>query len=103
MAEVLVDRGYRVMSAAAAGEALGLAEATPESIDLLITDIVMPAMNGIVLAERLRDTRPAMKVLYITGYTPEDVGRLGSLRDQSVLEEPFTPNDLTARVRELLG
>jgi two-component system cell cycle sensor histidine kinase/response regulator CckA len=103
MADVLVEGGYRVIATGSGVHALEIAEAGSDSIDLLITDVVMPAMNGIVLAERLGKLRPGTKVLYITGYTPEAISGLGGLRRELMMEKPFTPDELRARVREVLG
>jgi DNA-binding response OmpR family regulator len=83
-------------------EALRIAGTTTESIDLLITDVVMPAMNGLALAERLLADRPDMKVLYMTGYSAEVVLAHGTPQPGALIEKPFTPRELSARVREVL-
>jgi CheY-like chemotaxis protein len=84
-------------------DALRLAGHTRESIDLLVTDVVMPDMNGLALAERLLTDRPRMKVLYMTGYSNEVVLAHGTPRAGSLIEKPFTPRQIAARVREILG
>jgi two-component system, cell cycle sensor histidine kinase and response regulator CckA len=84
-------------------EALRLAKATNDPIDLLVTDIVMPAMNGLALAERLLADRPDMKVLYMTGYSHDVVQGHGTPSAGSLIEKPFSPRQLTLRVREVLG
>ena len=103
MRDVLGDFGYRVLSAGSSEDALRLAAGTKNPIDLLITDVVMSGMNGIELAARLTVLRPETKVLYMTGYSHEAVAGLGALRGSSLLQKPFTPNDLATRVREVLG
>jgi PAS domain S-box-containing protein len=102
VADVLSDRGYRVLMADGPVEALRIAGTTTESIDLLITDVVMPAMNGLALAERLLADRPDMKVLYMTGYSAEVVLAHGTPQPGALIEKPFTPRELSARVREVL-
>jgi PAS domain S-box-containing protein len=100
--DVLSDRGYRVLMADGPVEALRLASGTSEAIDLLVTDVVMPAMNGLALAERLLVDRPSMKVLYMTGYSNEVVLAHGTPQG-SLIEKPFTPRELSGRVREVLS
>jgi PAS domain S-box-containing protein len=101
--DVLSSRGYRVLMADGPVEALRLASRTPEAIDLLVTDVVMPDMNGLALAERLLADRPAMKVLYMTGYSNDVVLSHGTPQTGSLIEKPFTPRQLSGRVREVLG
>jgi two-component system cell cycle sensor histidine kinase/response regulator CckA len=99
----LEQAGYRVISARDGNEALRLAERYPGSIDLLVTDISMPAITGIELAARLRQVRPDTRVLYITGYAGDDVHRdLSDRRGAAILEKPFAPADLACAVRDLL-
>ena len=101
--DVLSRRGYRVLVADGAVDALRLAGHMRESIDLLVTDVVMPDMNGLALAERLLTDRPRMKVLYMTGYSNEVVATHGIPRAGALIEKPFTPRQLSGRVREVLG
>ena len=101
--DVLQDRGYRLLIADSPVEALRLSRQTPEPIDLLVTDVVMPAMNGLALAERLLADRPEMKVIYMTGYSSDVVMAHGTPQVGSLLEKPFTPRQLLARVRLILG
>jgi PAS domain S-box-containing protein len=101
--DVLSSRGYRVLAANGPVEALGLASRTREPIDLLVTDVVMPDMNGLALAERLMTNRPAMKVLYMTGYSNDVVLAHGTPQPGSLIEKPFTPHELSGRVREVLA
>ncbi|MCK6504010.1 ATP-binding protein [Myxococcota bacterium] len=100
---ILRGHGYRVRSFAAPVEALSALEADPRSVDLLITDLVMPGMNGRELAERAALLRPDLKVLYLSGYTDDAVVRSGVLTaDLRFLQKPFTPDTMARRVREVL-
>jgi two-component system, cell cycle sensor histidine kinase and response regulator CckA len=101
---VLRAKGYRVLDAPNAEAALLLAGSTPAPIDLLITDMVMPGMGGSTLAAELVAVRPAMRVLFITGYAPEAVERRARLPDAGgLLEKPFSADQLARRVREILA
>ena len=100
---VLRAKGYRVLEAPNAESALLLAGSTAAPIDLLVTDMVMPGMGGTTLAAELVAVRPAMRVLFITGYAPEAVERGGRLPDAGgLLEKPFSADQLARRVRETL-
>lgn len=103
VADLLKSYGYSVIEAANADEALAIAETLAEPIHLLLTDVIMPGVNGKVLAERLKLLRPAAKVLYMSGFTDEKVG-LTSVLAPSVtyLRKPFTPEMLAERVRQVL-
>jgi len=99
----LERRGYRVLEAAGADEALRLAAEFDEPIHLLLTDIVMPGMNGRALAERLAGDRPETRVLFMSGYPDDAIVRHGiSEADVAFLEKPFSPDDLAEKVREVL-
>ncbi len=100
---VLERKGYLVIEAKDGADALVLCERSPFTIDLLVTDVVMPGMNGRAVAECLRRERPDLRVLYMTGYTDDEIVRRG-LKDESValIQKPFAPDELTRRVRELL-
>ena len=71
-------------------------------IHLLITDLMMPRMNGYQLAERIRTARPDVKAIYMSGYPP-DSSKLSSDANAYFLQKPFTPSDLARKVREVLG
>ena len=95
--------GYTVLGAAAGEEALGLLERQEAPVHLLLTDVVMPGMSGWQLAERLRQTHPQMKVLYMSGYTSDTLARHGVPDAQgSFLSKPFTAAGLLRMVREVL-
>ncbi|MGA2131830.1 MAG: response regulator [Bryobacteraceae bacterium] len=99
---MLVQNGYRVLEARDGRDALRLCESHPDSIELVLTDLVMPHMPGAELAERLRKLRPALRVLLMSGYTDEPLlQRLG--RDcLDFLPKPFTSLDLVDKVRYVL-
>jgi hypothetical protein len=102
-ARVLADFGYRVLQACDGAEALRLAQQDGQSLHLMVTDVVMPGISGLELARRLGPERPAMKVLFISGYTDDAIVRKGVLGpDAAFLQKPFTPEVLARRVRELL-
>jgi PAS domain S-box-containing protein len=99
----LKESGYRVLTAANGTEALEAAQQHVGPIHLLLTDVVMPGMNGRVLAERLTPRQPGMKVLYMSGYTDSFIAGHGVLESGThLLHKPFTADTLTQKVRELL-
>ena len=101
--DVLSGAGYRVLEAGGADEALQLAGAQASSIDLLVTDVVMPGHSGMELADRLRTSRSNVRVLYISGYTDAAIVRGGLLAENAAfLQKPFTPDDLLRKVRQVL-
>jgi len=105
LASVLLESfGYRVLQASNGPEAIELASQYPGAIDLLLTDVVLPFMTGQVLADRLKRTRPEIRVLYVSGYTESSVSH-GGVSDpgRSVLAKPFSREALAARVREVLA
>ena len=100
---VLRRRGYDVLEAANAGEALLVCEQHHSSIPLLITDIVMPGMSGPDLADRLRPLHPEMKILFTSGYTDAPAVEHGlSTHTMAFLQKPFTPAELARKVRDVL-
>jgi len=100
---VLNSRGYQVLSAGHGGDALQLAQARKGEIALVLTDIVMPAMSGRELVDALRSTRPDVRVLYMSGYTDDEIVRRG-LHDPSMsfIQKPFTAENLALQVRKVL-
>jgi len=101
---MLEKQGYTVLDAANAADALSLAAHNPERIDLLLTDVIMPGMNGPELAERLSRLRPGVKVLFMSGYTDRTIRLHDRLGDGAYfIQKPFTTNSLAQKVREVLG
>jgi PAS domain S-box-containing protein len=100
---ILERRGYEMLVAADPIEALAIAEGHPEPIHLLVSDVVMPSLNGPELARRVRELRPGLRTLFLSGYTEELVGAKGALKGvDDFLAKPFTPDALARKVRELV-
>jgi PAS domain S-box-containing protein len=100
---ILEKQGYRVLSAQHGREAMDIATKEGGKIDLVLTDIVMPGMNGRGLVERLAGIRPTMKSLYMSGYTDDDIIRRGFMEpSKSFLQKPFTSESLLQIVRKVL-
>ncbi len=100
----LKNDGYRVLAAANGAEALAVSNSFKDQIHLLITDVVMPGMNGAVLARKLSENRPGMRILFITGYIefkPKDQETLPA--DAHILSKPFSHKAMLAKVREILA
>ncbi len=102
--QFLEKQGYRVIEAADGAAAMQIAVAHEGIIHLLLTDVIMPGMNGRELAQRILEIRPNTKVLYMSGYTENVIGRNGTL-DAGIrlLQKPFTLRDLKNIVREVLN
>lgn len=98
---MLEQAGYTVREACDGDEALTLAE-TGVEIDLLLTDVVMPGMNGRILAERLQARLPHLRVLFTSGYDAEELGGHGGLDDGRLLEKPYAARTLLRSVRGAL-
>jgi CheY-like chemotaxis protein len=100
--ETLAGLDYEVRSAAHAAEALEILN-NPGAVDLLLTDVVMPGMNGRDLADAARLCRPGLKVLYMTGYSRNAIVHQGRLdAGVALMQKPFSQNVLAARVRTIL-
>jgi CheY-like chemotaxis protein len=100
----LRKQGYRVLEASQGEEALEFSELYGGRIDLLVTDLVMPQMNGRELARRLVSSRPEIKVLYISGYADSAAWCEDGLDSSGAfLQKPFSPEALARKVREVLG
>jgi DNA-binding response OmpR family regulator len=99
-----VRHGYQVLEAQDGPHAIQLFERHRRDIDLLLTDVVMPAMNGRELAACLWERRPDLKVIYMSGYTGDAMDGSGGLEAGAILiQKPFTPRTLLRRVREVLS
>jgi len=99
----LESNGFRVMSAANGEAALEIASRHSGIFDLLLTDVVMPGMNGRVLAEKLSLRQPGLKVLFMSGYTDSFIAGHGVLqKGTNLLHKPFTEEIFISKVREVL-
>lgn len=99
--DILNELGFATLEARDADAAIPLLEGEA-GIDLLITDIGLPGMNGWELARLARKARPALKVLFLTGYGAEERRRLEMDEGQDVIVKPFETGELEAKVRSLL-
>jgi CheY-like chemotaxis protein len=100
---ILEKQGYRVIAAQHGREAMDIASREEGHIDLVLTDVVMPGMNGRGLVERLTGIRPGIKSLYMSGYTDDDIIRRGFIEpSKSFLQKPFTSDGLLQTVRKVL-
>src|SRR5579864_4453294 len=101
--QYLEKQGYKVIEAADGAVAMQIAVAHEAVIHLLLTDVIMPGMNGRELAQRISEIRPNVKILYMSGYTENVIGHNGTL-DVGVhlLQKPFNLRDLKGKVREVL-
>jgi len=100
---ILRAAGFHVLVAASPSEAVLLCEESPERIDLVLTDVIMPKMNGRQLAERLRSLRPEIRVLFMSGYTDDMILQNGILElGASFIQKPMMPDALTRKVRDVL-
>jgi CheY-like chemotaxis protein len=101
--EYLETSGYRVLEAENGHVALELAAKHAGTIDVLVTDVVMPGIGGRELAERVAQIRPGIKILYMTGYTDRAIVHHGILETDAVLlQKPFTLGTLAAKLREIM-
>jgi two-component system cell cycle sensor histidine kinase/response regulator CckA len=102
--ETLESRGYRVLEAENGNAGLALAASHPDPIHLVITDVVMPGLNGHELVQQLLPARPSIKVLYLSGYAPDAFpAPLPAESQKAFLQKPFTLQNLSRKVREVLG
>jgi CheY-like chemotaxis protein len=102
MVRLLRSMGYSVLEASRVDEALMVCQRHKGTVDLLLTDVVMPQMSGRDLLDRLRPLRPDMRVLFTSGYTKEALYRRVLERGVAFLQKPFTEEDLAGKVREVL-
>ncbi|HRH45443.1 MAG TPA: ATP-binding protein, partial [Pyrinomonadaceae bacterium] len=101
--EILESCGYEVFEAENGGSAFLICENYKQNIQLLITDVIMPYINGPELANRLLQIHPEMKVLYMSGYTDNAIVNLGLFQEENnFIEKPFSPDKLRQKVRDIL-
>lgn len=99
---VLEGEGYKVLAAEDPLQALEIAKTHPDSIELLLSDLVMPEMNGSELATRILAIRPELRVVFISGYNSEDIARSGISPDQfEIISKPFSPTALKTKIHSL--
>ncbi|MBM3790726.1 MAG: response regulator [Acidobacteria bacterium] len=99
----LESYGYTVLEAASAAEAIRVCGQSQQPVHLLLTDVVMPGMSGVELSRRLGSGNPAMKVLFVSGFTADTITEFDDLgAGVQVLHKPFTSERLAQRVREVL-
>jgi two-component system cell cycle sensor histidine kinase/response regulator CckA len=100
----LEKRGYTVLAAEDGTEAIWILENNPGKIDLVVSDIMMPKLNGLELRKKAILLRPEMQFLFISGYAEDTIGRTTHLpQDAGYLEKPFLPIDLARKVRAQLN
>jgi CheY-like chemotaxis protein len=100
----LEKRGYTVLAAEDGTEAIRILESNRDEIDLVVSDIMMPKLNGLELRERAILVRPDLRFLFISGYAEDTIGRTARLpQDAGYLEKPFLPIELARKVRALLN
>ena len=100
---ILRRSGYRIVSAANAEQALNFSKTELEDARVLITDVVMPGMNGRVLAGKLKEAFPRLKVLFLSGYSADVTGaELSGDQSAELLQKPFSPADLLSKLRQLI-
>jgi nitrogen-specific signal transduction histidine kinase len=103
LSDTLRELNYRVLGAPDAKSALGILERTSTRIDLMLTDVIMPAMNGRELSNRARELRPGLKVLFMSGYSRNAVVHHGRVDgDVQLIQKPVSSQDLAARIRDML-
>ena len=102
-ARALTLRGYQVTAVDAAREALGIVEDPGQPIDLVVSDVMMPGMDGPSFAARAREIRPGLRVLFVSGYAEEAFLRNMSDPDYAFLAKPFSITELTAKVKEVMA
>jgi len=101
--EFLKINGYHVIEADSGDNAIQLMKLHKDSIDLVLTDVLMPEMNGHTLMERLAEVRPGIKVLYMSAYTEDAAINIGALQPGTeFIEKPFSPDELANKVRKVL-
>lgn len=100
---ILERSGYEVLEAGTFDEAIRLGRSHPGDVDVILCDVVMPRRSGPQICEAIAESRPGVKVLYMSGYPVELIDRRGLLPDGApFIQKPFTPDELGDRIRDLL-
>jgi hypothetical protein len=102
LARILRSRGYDVFETEDAHSALALLSTTNRPMDLVVTDIVMPSMSGVRLAEQIRAQWPSVKILFVSGFPTSEALPASEMSSIPLLGKPFTPDEIETKVRELL-
>jgi len=101
--KILMTTGYQVLEAQNSESALEVSKGYKGTIHLMLTDVILPGINGLELAKMLEPQRPDMKVLYMTGYTDDSIAHYGVPESGiDLLDKPFSPEALSGKVREVL-
>jgi DNA-binding response OmpR family regulator len=102
-AQVLRDAGWTALEAEDPTEALAIVSCESQPIDVLLTDVVLPGLNGSELAERVCTLRPGLRVLFMSGYAPEEIVASGALpMGEQLIRKPFAPSVLRKRVAQMV-
>ncbi len=100
LAAYLQSKDFKILTAGSAEEALDIWAESHDQIELLVTDIVMPGMNGKALAERLSEQKPSLKIVFMSGYLPEEIAE--ETLEGVFFKKPFHPHEFLEKVREVL-
>jgi signal transduction histidine kinase/ActR/RegA family two-component response regulator len=101
--KILEDLGYKVLDALTPKEAIALAKDCPDTLNILITDVIMPEMNGKDLAEKITEVCPSIKHIFMSGYTSNVIAHQGILEEGvAFIQKPFSRADLDSKIREVL-
>jgi CheY-like chemotaxis protein len=104
VAGILADLNYNVLEASDGPSGLAVIRKSAHRIDLLLTDVVMPGMNGRELSNQARALAPGIKILFMSGYSEDAISRQGRLDpDVELIEKPFRSQELSARVHMMLA
>jgi DNA-binding NtrC family response regulator len=105
LCELLESKGYKVLPSQNGREALDIAEHYPGSIDVLVTDVIMPQIRGLELAKRATELHPDLCVILMSGYSEDALmeNRLLSERSMTLIQKPFDPEELAHKIRESLN
>ena len=105
LCEFLESKGYKVLSAQNGGQAVDIAEHYLGSIDVLVSDVIMPEIRGVELAKRATELHPDIRVIFMSGYSEDALmeNRLLSERSMTLIQKPFDPEELAQKIRESLS